>query len=167
MEEWRTIEEFPRYEVSDLGNIYNSKYKMTMRPSFTPFGHLKITLTDDYGRRHTRSVPLLVAEAFLEPPNLISDALIVKDGDFTNPSADNLAWRPQRFAWKYTRQMKEAQPVHYQNLMVENVLTGDTYQNIIDAGMTEGLLFDDIWRSTYTRSKCFPTGAVFEVIGRA
>jgi hypothetical protein len=31
--------------------------------------------------------------------------------------------------------------------------------------MKEGLLFDDIWRSTYRKESIYPYGAVFQVIG--
>lgn len=166
IEEWRTILEFPNYEISSLGQVYNSKHRHMMSISFTTFGHSKITLTDEAGQRHTRSVALLVAEAFVEPPNILCDAVVVLDGDFSNLNAANLVWRPQWFAWKYTRQLKSCQPLQYQNLRVENVITGVRYQCIIDAGIAEGLLFDDIWRSTYTKAPVFPSGSVFEIIER-
>ncbi len=80
--------------------------------------------------------------------------------------ADNLAWRPERFAWLYTRQMKKPQPVYYKNLEIHNHTTDRYYESIIDAGITEGLLFADIWRSTYTGETVFPYGHQFEVVER-
>lgn len=165
-EVWRTIPEFPNYEISNLGNVYNSKQRMMMRISFNNHGHSKITLTDDARYRHTRSVAQLVADAFVEPPNFLCDQLVVLDGDLTNVVFTNLAWRPRWFAWKYSRQLKVPQPAHYHNLAVENVVTGVTYRNIIEAGITEGLLFDDIWKSTYSGMQVYPHGSVFEVIER-
>src|SRR5688500_4813032 len=99
---WATIKEFPIYEISDSGEIYNTRTRQYMRTSKTTFGHTKITLTDFDGSRHTRSVALLVAEVFVRPPNFMCDTLIVLDGDFSNLRASNLAWRPDGFAWKYT-----------------------------------------------------------------
>lgn len=163
---WRTIPEFPRYEVSDRGEIYNTYYRQMMRTSLSTHGHVKINLTDDRGQRHTRSVALLVANAFVRPPNHLCDYLILLDGNLERVEAVNLAWRPRWFAWRYTHQLKVRQPVHYRNLMVRDMVHNFTYNSIVEAGIEEGLLFDDIWRSTYTDEEVFPTGAVFEVTER-
>lgn len=162
--EWRTINEFPDYEVSNKGDIYNSKQRMMMRISYTNFGNAKITLADQNGNRRTRSVTQLVGDAFVRPMNGLCDSLIVLDGDFSNMAAENLAWRPRWFAWKYTHQLKTPQPNHYRNLPVLDTKHDVEYDSIIVAGMTEGLLFDDIWRSTHTGAAIYPTGSVFEVV---
>ncbi|MET0786723.1 MAG: NUMOD4 domain-containing protein [Paenisporosarcina sp.] len=166
-EEWRTIPEFTNYQISNFGNIYNIKYDMYMRTSVNNFGHVKITLKSHRtGQRYTRSVAQMVAEAFVEPPNLLCDAVVVLDGDFTNVRAENLVWRPTWFSWRYTHQLKWPQPLHYRNLPVINLQTGVEYNSIIEAGMNEGLLFADIWRSTYTGAPIFPYKAVFKVLQR-
>lgn len=163
-EEWVVIEDFPNYAVSDQGDIYNMKIDQVMSISYTNYGHTKITLTDLHGDRFTRSVAQLVAEAFVEAPNSLCNAIILLDGDLTHVAAENIAWRPQWFAWKYTRQLKEEQPVHYKNLYVRNAVTNEMHTSIVDAGVAEGLLFADIWESTYTGKACFPTGSVFEIL---
>jgi hypothetical protein len=165
-ERWRTILEFPKYEISNKGDIYNTRNNHMMRSSRTRIGHTKITLTDYDGLRYTRSVPLLVAQAFVAPPNLLSDYLMILDGDLSNVNSTNLAWRPRWFSWKYTRQLKLPQPNHYSNLPVHNVVTGSRYNSIIEAGVSEGLLFEDIWRSTYTGKETYPHGSIFEIIKR-
>lgn len=165
-ERWRTILEFPRYEISDRGNVYNTRFRKLMRTSRSNYGYGKITLTDYDGSRHTRSLGILVGEAFVPAPNYMCNYLIMLDGDLNNVYADNLAWRPRGFAWKYTHQLKVPQPNHYHNLPVCNVVTGREYNSIIEAGITEGLLFDDIWRSTYSGIEIFPNGSIFEVINR-
>lgn len=162
---WKRIPDFPSYEISNFGRVHNLYLDTIMKTSKTIFGHVKISLVSDWDHmRYTRSVAQLVAEAFVEPPNDFCDHVVVLDGDFSNLSAENLAWRPNWFAWKYTRQLKIIQPVHYQNLVVKNVRTGDRYSSIITAGMVEGLLFDDIWRSTYTGDAIFPNGGIFEIV---
>jgi hypothetical protein len=165
-ERWRTIHEFPRYEISNRGNIFNTFTRRMMRTSHSTFGHIKITLTDYDGIRHTRSVALIVAQMFVAPPNFMSDYLMILDGDLSNVDADNLAWRPRWFAWKYTRQLRTPQPMHYQNLAVRNIDTEIEYDSIIDAGINEGLLFNDIWQSTYTGVDTYPHGSKFEIIER-
>lgn len=163
---WRNIIEFPIYDISNLGRVYNNKNGIIMRTSHTVFGHTKITLTAFDKSRHTRSVAQLVAEAFVEPPDVLCDHVMVLNGDLYNVAAYNLTWRPRWFAWKYTRQLKKQQPMHYQNLPIINVTEGIKYNSVVEAGMTEGLLFDDIWRSTYTGAQIYPYSNVFEVINR-
>ena len=115
-------------------------------------------------RRFTRSVAMLVAQAFVEPPNFLSDTLVVLDGDLTHVAASNLVWRPRGFAWKYAHQLKVDQPLYYRNLPVFNVVKNVEYESIVAAGMYEGLLFDDIWRSTYSGIKTFPNSSIFEIV---
>lgn len=164
-EDWKIIPEFPDYKISNYGRVYNIHRGHEMRTSLNNFGHMKISLLSlRDGQRYTRSVAQMVAEAFLEPYNFLCDHVLVKDGDFAHVSAENLTWRPRWFVWKYSHQLKTEQPLHYHNLQVVNVLTGDKYNSIIEAGIMEGLLFDDIWKSTYTRETFFPNIAIFEVI---
>jgi hypothetical protein len=180
-EQWRQIEEFPNYDVSTRGRIYNRRAEQFMQTSRTNFGHMKVTLTlDGEGRsvkfrdgdgeeqeriekRFTRSGPRLVADAFLGKGNVLWDQVIMKDGDFENVQLDNLAWRPRTFSWKYTRQLRVQQPRHFESLPVINTETDIRYSSIIEAGMAEGLLFADIWRSTYSGERVFPTGSIFIV----
>lgn len=174
---WVVLGEFPDYEINQNGEIFNRRTQSIMRTSFTNHGHMKITLMKkervrdpetqevyEVRNRYTRSVALLVADAFVRPPHIFCDAVILLDGDFANVSADNLMWRPQGFSYKYIRQLKMDQPPYYLNLPVLNTETGDEYTCVVHAGMTEGLLFDDIWRSTYTGARLFPNGSAFRVI---
>lgn len=161
-EEWADIEGFPRYMVSTEGRIFNKISNRNMRSSSTNYGHPKISLLTDNGR-HTRSVAFIVAKAFLDKPNILCDRVIYLNGDLTDFRAENLAWRPRWFGWKYSRQLKTQQPAYYRNLPVVNVSTGVRYENITEAGMSEGLLFDQIWHSTYTNNPVFPNGTVWAV----
>lgn len=165
-EQWREIPEFPNYEINPLGEIYNRRTRSLMRINPTNHGHMKITLTAENRRRHDRSVSLLVADAFVRPPSFMCDTVIVLDGDLSNVRADNLAWRPRWFAWKYSHQLKVDQPLFYRNLQVRNMVNGIDYECVVHAGMCEGLLFEDIWRSTHSGAFLFPTGSTFEVTER-
>lgn len=164
--EWRTIPEFPNYEVNADGQIYNSRTQTLMKLSYTNHGHVKVTLLGLDGRRYTRSVALLVACAFVDPPNEYCDTVVLLDGDLHNVCANNLVWRPRWFSWKYVRQLKLEQPIHFRNLRVANITDNIEYQCIVDAGVREGLLFADIWKSTYEGSQVFPYGAQFEITER-
>ncbi len=104
-----------------------------------------------------------MAQAFVPSPNVLCDQVVLLDGTLTNVMAENLVWRPQWYAWKYARQCKIEQPRHYWNLAVENIDTGVRYQSIIEAGISEGLLFDSIWRSTYSGDPVYPNNHIFEI----
>jgi NUMOD4 motif len=163
--EWRNIVQFPNYEISNKGEVYNTKYGRVMKTSLTPFGHVKITLTSDLtGERFTRSVAKLVGEAFVEPPDPLCDDIVVLDGNFQNLASENLVWRPRWFAWRYTHQFRQPQPHHYQVVAIINLVTGREYDSVIDTAMVEGLLFEDVWRSTYTKEGIYPYGDIFAVI---
>lgn len=165
-ETWRIIQDFPDYEISDLGNVFNIRTEKQMKTSITRFGHVKISLLDRSKQRHSRSVAYLVAEAFVEPPGPLCDKVVVLDGDPTNLAAQNLAWRPWWFVCTYTRQLKSDQPLHMKNIPVVNQMTGDRYSSIIACGMREGLIFKHIWRSTYTGDRIFPYGHSYEIFKR-
>lgn len=161
---WVTVREFPTYELSDQGEVFNTSTQRLMRTSVNNHGHVRVKFTDFDGSQHTRSVALLVAESFVRPPTFMSDTVIILDGDFTNVKYTNLAWRPIGFAWKYTRQLKTEQPYNFSNLPVRDVVKGVEYNSIIQAGVTEGLLFEDVWNSTWNGFGVFPTGSIFEVM---
>ena len=104
-EEWRSIEGFQAYEVSDRGNVRRISPRPFLggrgRPSkFCPGGPLKpnrsgrylhVVLLPGDGTRKTRSVHRLVAEAFISPrpPNSQVHHL---NGDSVDNRAENLAF---------------------------------------------------------------------------
>lgn len=149
-EEWAPVERFPYYQVSTLGRIYSELTETFIQGSRTQWGHRKVNLRDEDGGVHTVGMALLVAQAFVEPPNPLCDQVILLDGDLWNVAAYNLAWRTRRHAWLYAHQLRNQQPLHYQNLRVANLDRNIEYRSIVDAGMAEGLIFDDIYKSCYT-----------------
>lgn len=165
-EEWRVIPEFPNYKISSFGRVYSISRDHIMSVSTTNHGHSKITLANENGERCTRSVTLLVAEAFVPGRDVMSDQVVVLDGDHNNACVSNLVWRPRWFAWQYARQLRVEQPLHYRNLPVIDITTDQEYDSIVQAGVTEGLLFSSIWRSTYTGYTVYPNDSVFEILKR-
>lgn len=162
-EVWAVIEEFPNYRISNHGNVINAKRGILMCTSVSNYGHAKISLSEG-GSRHTRSIALLVAQAFVEAPDILCDSVVVLNGNLDDVRASNLVWRPAWFAWQYARQLRCIPPHHYETLPVLNETTGQTYESIVDAGMTEGLLFSDIWMSTYTGKQVYPHRYTFKIV---
>lgn len=61
---WKTIENYPRYEVSESGTIRNSKTLKIKKP-YNHNGYAKIQLLNDEGRKSFR-VHRLVVNAFIK-----------------------------------------------------------------------------------------------------
>lgn len=99
-EEWRPVEGWPGYEVSNLGGVRTQTRRVedgrtvhgrTLRPwRNDKLGHLAVSLNRG-GWRKTASVHRLVALAFLGYPPLGAEVCHF-DGDPTNNRVDNLRW---------------------------------------------------------------------------
>ncbi len=105
-EHWSDIPEFPNYCVSDLGAVVNKSTGRYLIQTMATGGTYKVGLVRA-GKQYTRSVKVLVAEAFVEGQSEIFNTPIQLDGYQENMRWDNLMWRPRWFAWKYTRQFSE------------------------------------------------------------
>lgn len=158
---WKVIPDFPKYSVSNLGNVMNIRTEKVMKLQTTKPGVVYVPLyTDD--ENSTRSVKVLVAQAFVEGETELCNTPINLDGDKSNNRASNLAWRPLWFAISYSRQFT----VPYAHRDVGPVFdteTGERYDNIYVVGTTFGLLFKDIYRTVYSEQPVWPTQQVFRI----
>lgn len=162
-EEWKIIPEFPDYEISNLGRVWNRRRDREVMPNPNNWGHLKVSFTP---ARLTRTVALLVAQAFVQPYDVVSNFVMLLDGNLTNCRADNIVWRPRQFAWRYARQLKTQQPLHMRNVPILNTDLHVEYDSVIECGMTEGMLFEDIWDSTWLGRRPYPYHHRYKIIDR-
>lgn len=157
---WVVCDEFPEYSVSSLGRVSNTKRGKIVKQSITQQGAAKVNFFKD-GRHHTRSVKVLVANAFVDGRTKTFDTPMHLDGNQANNEARNLVWRPRWFAWKYKRQL--AHTKYFKNLTgpIKDIKTGLVYDSIVDAGLINGLLFNEIRRSLIDQTPVFPSWHVF------
>ena len=65
---WKTINNFPKYEVSDLGNVRVKETKYIMKPFTNEAGYLRISISNDLYKRKKFYIQRLVAIDFLPNP---------------------------------------------------------------------------------------------------
>ena len=88
-EMWCVIPDYPNYEVSSFGRVYNAKHGRILKP-FSKFGYQHVAL---YNRGVSRQYKIhrLVAQSFL-PFRKNAYQVNHIDGDKTNNRLENLEW---------------------------------------------------------------------------
>lgn len=89
-EVWRSVAEFPQYEVSSRGSVRSLATGRRLKASPDAWGYPRVTLRRA-GESHYRKVHILVLEAFVghRPSKLVGRHL---DGIRSNNDLSNLAW---------------------------------------------------------------------------
>lgn len=152
--EWRRIETFPSYSVSNIGTVRNDDTGQYMALLLNQRGIVNVGLTKQH-KQYKRAVGLLVARAFVEDPmNEAFDAPINLDGDRTNNRVENLIWRPRWFARRYFTQF--AQPHIESYRPVVNVETEEEFFNAWVAATNYGVLHRDIVLSLLNHCPVWP-----------
>ena len=93
VEEWRPIQDFPNYNVSNLGNIKNITNDKMLNPCVKG-GYYHISLVNDTNKQNFK-VHRLIALAFIENPENKSD-VNHKDKNKLNNHLSNLEWMTRR-----------------------------------------------------------------------
>lgn len=153
-EEWRTIPDFPRYDVSSLGRVRNIDTGRIMQLTLNQRGIMYVGLMKD-GCQYKRSVALLVAASFLNIPIHESfDSVIYLDGDRRNCAQSNLMWRPLHFAINYQRQFTNP-PAYYGSIYCPD--TDETFPTSRQMAVKYGLLERDILKAMVNGWMVWPT----------
>lgn len=80
---FKPIPEFPKYLIDENGTVYGTKNNIVMKTAFDKGGYERITLRDDTGKRHFRTIHQLVLSAFNEPEyRRLKDSYVKGQNDY-------------------------------------------------------------------------------------
>lgn len=94
MEMWRTIYEFPKYDISSSGRCMNAWTGKILTPQIQAETYIVYLLFHN-GLRYERQAARLVATAFIRDPRP-GEIVRHKDGDISNNYLENLEWVTRR-----------------------------------------------------------------------
>ncbi len=86
IEEWKSIKNFDRYEISNLGNV-----RKVLKGYINADGYISIGLTDNNGNRQTKRIHRIVCDTFI-PKEIGKEIINHKDGIRDNNELLNLEW---------------------------------------------------------------------------
>jgi hypothetical protein len=163
VERWQVIPGFSNYGVSDHGQIVNRVTEHVLAQAMNQYGVVFVGLFRQ-GEQFKRSVPKLVATAFIPNSFEAYDTPINVDGNRWNNHVNNLLWRPRWFAVKYNRQFRMDTGFHIP-FPIEDIKTGEVTANSLECARMYALLEKDIYLSIYHRTYTWPTHQQFRIIG--
>ncbi len=158
------FEEFPGYNVSTNGEVWNSHSWRVLRPHMNNSGVVCVSLLDRDGVQRQRSLAKMVATAFLPKPEYIDqdfDTPINLDYNRWNCAVENLMWRPRWFAYQY-HQQRDFASRYYNTTLIRDLETYEEYQGTAAICMKFGLLEQHLRRAIIMELKVFPTMQEFE-----
>jgi hypothetical protein len=155
MYEWREIESFPGYSVSETGFVRNDNTDRVLTRLVNQRGIIYVGLVRR-GVQYKRSVSVLVADTYLRAkPGKAFDTPINLDGDRFNNDVSNLTWRPLWFARKYNQQFK----VERLSLFgpIQEMDSEEQFESSWSAAVRYGLLDLEVRLATRSRAQVWPT----------
>lgn len=160
--EWYELPGFEDYSINPLGHIRHDYSKRILGVRYNQFGVPYVGLTRD-GRQYVRSLPRLVADAFVERPNPIFDTPIQLDGDRMNCEAANLVWRPRWYAVKYNRQFERRyhHPIEAPVRAIDDDLV---FRDSFEAARHYGVLEKEIVEAVLNKTYAWPSYKFFELV---
>ena len=159
---WRPVEGFPGYSVNSLGQVSRDSTGRLLVPRMNQYGVLYVGLMREW-QQCIRSLPRMVAKAFLPPPSDIFDTPIQLDGDPTNCRVENLMWRPRWYAILYKQQFRDRYD-HPLDVPIKCISDGEKFSNSLEAACRYGLLEREVVLSVLNKTPAWPTYQYFELV---
>ena len=140
-ESWKTLPDFPKYQVSDQGRIKNIESGRIFTGTQDAFGYVHVRLINPKGTYTLKKVHRLVAEAFL--PNPENKPIIDHiDGDKTNNALSNLRWftySENSKAYEASKGKRRSAPIN--RMLAQYTMDGElvaVYDNALEAARMTG-----------------------------
>lgn len=162
IDDWRPVVGFSEYSVNSLGQVVRDSTGRLLVPRYNQYGVPYVGLMREW-QQCIRSLPRLVANAFLPRPSKIFDTPIQLDGDPTNCQVDNLMWRPRWYAVFYKRQFDDRYD-HPINEPVHAINEHERFPNSLAAACHYGLLEREVVLSIRNQTPAWPTYQNFELV---
>ena len=159
---WVPVEGFPGYSINPLGQVARDSTGRLLLQRYNQYGVPYVGLMRDW-QQCIRSLPRLVARAFLPRPSEIFDTPVQIDGDRSNCHAENLMWRPRWYAVLYNRQFDGDRYENPITQPVREVTEGERFRNSLEAACRYGLLEREVVLSIANRTPTWPTYQYFEM----
>jgi hypothetical protein len=163
-EEWVAVEGFPGYSVNRRGQVRKDSTGRVLHVRLNQFGVPYVGLMRD-GQRHqsVRSLPRLVAKAFIPQTHDAFDIPINLNGDRTDCRVENLMWRPRWYAVYYNNQFADRydNPI---NAPIRDADSDDEYPNSLAAACANGLLEREVVLSILNLTPAWPTYQFFVLV---
>lgn len=136
-EKWLHVEDFPRYLVSQLGNVYDCVSDRLLVQTRNKKGYHKVTLVSSYGS-FTVSVHRLVAKTFFDVDTLTNEEVNHRDGDKSNNCLWNLEWTTRSGNMRHAYAMGlMSLPKH--EIKIRCVETSQVFQSMTEAAQYFGV----------------------------
>lgn len=137
--EYTTIEEFPNYEINELGQIRNKQSKKILSQNLSTKGYYQVNIADKCRRVHR-----LLALTFIPNPDELETVNHI-DGDKLNNDLSNLEWLSRADNIKHAREELGIKPIPYSKCDREHHLVGkngsqSTRGKQISAGLEDGTI---------------------------
>lgn len=161
MDEWVPVQGFPGYSINPLGQVRKDSNGRILHTRINQYGVPYVGLMREW-RQCIRSLPRLVANAFIPSSNPVFDTPINLDGDRANCSVDNLRWRPRWYAIYYNNQFKDPYD-HPINAPIRAVETQEIFEDSFHAACHYGLLEREVVLSILNKTPAWPTYQMFEM----
>jgi hypothetical protein len=128
---WKTIQEFPNYEVSDTGLVRNIETKKILKNSYDRYGYAQVKMYPD---NITKRIHRFVATEFIANEKNLSFVNHI-DGCKSNNNINNLEWvsASENTIHAYKNNL------HSNNKKVKNKQTGKIYEMASEAARELGL----------------------------
>ena len=120
IENWKTIDEYSNYQVSDLGRIKNVKFDRISNGTIAVYGYKVVGIISDNGIFKTYRIHRLVAKYFVHNPNPKEFNVVNHINEYKlDNRANNLEWCTQTYNHNYGNAVKKQVEAHSDTVVAE------------------------------------------------